>query len=219
MFCSKCGVKISQGSKKCQNCGAPLPPDEYCGGFWGLVNGNGQRKCPETERLDNCEPVMVDRVKSKDGFYERDKQKAAGYKKKVRKLLLISSVLAAMVIIETAAIVVFFAASGNKPETDPDRNSEGLMTENNDFYSMLSGMGEIREDETDSGDITANESYQEETGESTAQEETNESETHSETAGEEFSESAEDITEDITDETEKVFSNGRKDEIEIIREN
>jgi len=38
MFCKKCGQKVSPDSGHCGNCGAVVGPDEYCGGFWGLVD-------------------------------------------------------------------------------------------------------------------------------------------------------------------------------------
>ena len=40
MFCSKCGVKLPEKANKCPNCGESVTGNEYCGGFWGLVNGN-----------------------------------------------------------------------------------------------------------------------------------------------------------------------------------
>lgn len=42
MFCSKCGYKISKGSKVCSNCQTPVSETEVCGGFWGLVGNNRQ---------------------------------------------------------------------------------------------------------------------------------------------------------------------------------
>lgn len=49
MYCSKCGARVSGSA--CGNCGTPVTPADYCGGFWGLVGetppvsaGDGSRQ-------------------------------------------------------------------------------------------------------------------------------------------------------------------------------
>jgi cell division protein FtsB len=41
MYCNNCGSKINEGDKICPECGADTSA-EFCGGFWGLVSGEGQ---------------------------------------------------------------------------------------------------------------------------------------------------------------------------------
>ncbi|MCR5795334.1 MAG: zinc-ribbon domain-containing protein [Solobacterium sp.] len=37
MFCGKCGANISEGSKKCPNCGTPVRNNEFLGGFQDIL--------------------------------------------------------------------------------------------------------------------------------------------------------------------------------------
>ena len=37
MFCGKCGANISEGMKKCPNCGTPLRKNEFLGGFQDIL--------------------------------------------------------------------------------------------------------------------------------------------------------------------------------------
>ena len=88
MFCSKCGVKLPEKANKCPNCGEPVTGNEYCGGFWGLVNGNKPQAPKPTERI-NTESRNIQDSKKDNKPSEREVRMMNNYKKKTRHLIIV----------------------------------------------------------------------------------------------------------------------------------
>lgn len=165
MFCSKCGVKLPKKANKCPNCGEPVTGNEYCGGFWGLVNGNKPQAPKATERI-NTENRNIQASKKDNKPSEREVRMMNNYKKNTRNLLIVSAALAAVVIIEFIVILMFVLGSGNDGNIEMTDNSNIAATEtdngNNEFLQQ-----EITRD------TTAEEVTTEEYTEETTEEETN----------------------------------------------
>lgn len=130
MFCSKCGVKLSQKSGKCPNCGACVPEDEYCGGFWGLVNGNGQPAAGKTESLNNEGQRQAESRQQENRISEREQKALNKYKRNIKNLLITTAVLAVIVIAELIAIVMLAAGFGGNGGTETAEGA-GFMTGEN----------------------------------------------------------------------------------------
>lgn len=165
MFCSKCGVNLPEKANKCPNCGEPVTGNEYCGGFWGLVNGNKPQAPKATERI-NTENRNIQASKKDNKPSEREVRMMNNYKKNTRNLLIVSAALAAVVIIEFIVILMFVLGSGNDGNIEMTDNSNIAATEtdngNNEFLQQ-----EITRD------TTAEEVTTEEYTEETTEEETN----------------------------------------------
>lgn len=165
MFCSKCGVNLPEKANKCPNCGEPVTGNEYCGGFWGLVNGNKPQAPKATERI-NTENRNIQASKKDNKPSEREVRMMNNYKKNTRNLLIVSAALAAVVIIEFIVILMFVLGSGNDGNIEMTDNSNIAATEtdngNNEFLQQ-----EITQD------TTAKEVTTEEYTEETTEEETN----------------------------------------------
>ena len=165
MFCSKCGVNLPEKANKCPNCGEPVTGNEYCGGFWGLVNGNKPQAPKATERI-NTENRNIQDSKKDNKPSEREVRMMNNYKKNTRNLLIVSAALAAVVIIEFIVILMFVLGSGNDGNIKMTDNSNIAATEtdngNNEFLQQ-----EITQD------TTAKEVTTEEYTEETTEEETN----------------------------------------------
>lgn len=165
MFCSKCGVNLPEKANKCPNCGEPVTGNEYCGGFWGLVNGNKPQAPKATERI-NTENRNIQASKKDNKPSEREVRIMNNYKKNTRNLLIVSAALAAVVIIEFIVILMFVLGSGNDGNIEMTDNSNIAATEtdngNNEFLQP-----EITQD------TTAKEVTTEEYTEETTEEETN----------------------------------------------
>lgn len=165
MFCSKCGVNLPEKANKCPNCGEPVTGNEYCGGFWGLVNGNKPQAQKATERI-NTENRNIQASKKDNKPSEREVRMMNNYKKNTRNLLIVSAALAAVVIIEFIVILMFVLGSGNDGNIEMTDNSNIAATEtdngNNEFLQQ-----EITRD------TTAEEVTTEEYTEETTEEETN----------------------------------------------
>lgn len=165
MFCSKCGVKLPEKANKCPNCGESVTGNEYCGGFWGLVNGNKPQAPKATERI-NTENRNIQASKKDNKPSEREVRMMNNYKKNTRNLLIVSAALAAVVIIEFIVILMFVLGSGNDGNIEMTDNSNIAATEtdngNNEFLQQ-----EITQD------TTAKEVTTEEYTEETTEEETN----------------------------------------------
>lgn len=165
MFCSKCGVNLPEKANKCPNCGEPVTGNEYCGGFWGLVNGNKPQAPKATERI-NTENRNIQASKKDNKPSEREVRMMNNYKKNTRNLLIVSAALAAVVIIEFIVILMFVLGSGNDGNIKMTDNSNIAATEtdngNNEFLQP-----EITQD------TTAKEVTTEEYTEETTEEETN----------------------------------------------
>lgn len=165
MFCSKCGVNLPEKANKCPNCGEPVTGNEYCGGFWGLVNGNKPQAPKATERI-NTENRNIQASKKDNKPSEREVRIMNNYKKNTRNLLIVSAALAAVVIIEFIVILMFVLGSGNDGNIKMTDNSNIAATEtdngNNEFLQQ-----EITQD------TTAKEVTTEEYTEETTEEETN----------------------------------------------
>jgi len=165
MFCSKCGVNLPEKANKCPNCGEPVTGNEYCGGFWGLVNGNKPQAPKATERI-NTENRNIQASKKDNKPSEREVRMMNNYKKNTRNLLIVSAALAAVVIIEFIVILMFVLGSGNDGNIEMTDNSNIAATEtdngNNEFLQP-----EITQD------TTAKEVTTEEYTEETTEEETN----------------------------------------------
>ena len=165
MFCSKCGVNLPEKANKCPNCGEPVTGNEYCGGFWGLVNGNKPQAPKATERI-NTENRNIQASKKDNKTSEREVRMMNNYKKNTRNLLIVSAALAAVVIIEFIVILMFVLGSGNDGNIEMTDNSNIAATEtdngNNEFLQQ-----EITQD------TTAKEVTTEEYTEETTEEETN----------------------------------------------
>lgn len=165
MFCSKCGVKLPEKANKCPNCGESVTGNEYCGGFWGLVNGNKPQAPKATERI-NTENRNIQASKKDNKPSEREVRMMNNYKKNTRNLLIVSAALAAVVIIEFIVILMFVLGSGNDGNIEMTDNSNIAATEtdngNNEFLQQ-----EITQD------TTAEEVTTEEYTEETTEEETN----------------------------------------------
>lgn len=165
MFCSKCGVNLPEKANKCPNCGEPVTGNEYCGGFWGLVNGNKPQAPKATERI-NTENRNIQASKKDNKPSEREVRIMNNYKKNTRNLLIVSAALAAVVIIEFIVILMFVLGSGNDGNIEMTDNSNIAATEtdngNNEFLQQ-----EITQD------TTAKEVTTEEYTEETTEEETN----------------------------------------------
>lgn len=136
MFCSKCGVKLPEKAKKCPNCGEPVTGNEYCGGFWGLVNGNKPQAPKATERI-NTENRNIQASKKDNKPSEREVRMMNNYTKNTRSLLIVSAALAAAVIIEFIVILMFVLGSENDGNIEMTDNSNIAATEtdngNNEF--------------------------------------------------------------------------------------
>lgn len=136
MFCSKCGVNLPEKAKKCPNCGEPVTGNEYCGGFWGLVNGNKPQAPKATERI-NTENRNIQASKKDNKPSEREVKMMNNYKKNTRSLLIVSAALAAAVIIEFIVILMFVLGSENDGNIEMTDNSNIAATEtdngNNEF--------------------------------------------------------------------------------------
>ena len=128
MFCSKCGVKLPEKANKCPNCGEPVTGNEYCGGFWGLVNGNKPQVPKPTERI-NTENRNIQASKKDNKPSEREVRMMNNYKKNTRNLLIVSAALAAVVIIEFIVIVTFILSSGNDGNIEMTDNANIVATE------------------------------------------------------------------------------------------
>lgn len=165
MFCSKCGVNLPEKANKCPNCGEPVTGNEYCGGFWGLVNGNKPQAPKATERI-NTENRNIQASKKDNKPSEREVRMMNNYKKNTRNLLIVSAALAAVVIIEFIVILMFVLGSGNDGNIEMTDNSNIAATEtdngNNEFLQQ-----EITQY------TTAEEVITEEYTEETTEEETN----------------------------------------------
>lgn len=165
MFCSKCGVKLPEKANKCPNCGEPVTGNEYCGGFWGLVNGNKPQAPKATGRI-NTENRNIQASKKDNKPSEREVRMMNNYKKNTRNILIVSAALAAVVIIEFIVILMFVLGSGNDGNIEMTDNSNIAATEtdngNNEFLQQ-----EITQD------TTAKEVTTEEYTEETTEEETN----------------------------------------------
>lgn len=165
MFCSKCGVNLPEKANKCPNCGEPVTGNEYCGGFWGLVNGNKPQAPKATERI-NTENRNIQASKKDNKPSEREVRMMNNYKKNTGNLLIVSAALAAVVIIEFIVILMFVLGSGNDGNIEMTDNSNIAATEtdngNNEFLQQ-----EITQD------TTAKEVTTEEYTEETTEEETN----------------------------------------------
>lgn len=161
MFCSKCGVKLPEKAKKCSNCGEPVTGNEYCGGFWGLVNGNKPQAPKATERI-NTENRNIQASKKDNKPSEREIRMMNNYKKNTRNLLIVSAALAAVVIIEFIVILMFVLGSENDGNIEMTDNSNIAATEtdngNNEFLQQ-----EITRDTT--AEEVTTEEYTEETTE------------------------------------------------------
>lgn len=181
MFCSKCGVKLPEKANKCPNCGEPVTGNEYCGGFWGLVNGNKPQAPKATERI-NTENRNIQASKKDNKPSEREVGMMNNYKKNTGNLLIVSAALAAVVIIEFIVILMFVLGSGN------DGNIE--MTDNSNIAAT----------ETDNGN---NEFLQQEITQYT---------TAKEVTTEEYTEEA------TEEETNGIFQNDKKDEMDFMNE-
>ena len=146
MFCSKCGVNLPEKANKCPNCGEPVTGNEYCGGFWGLVNGNKPQAPKATERI-NTENRNIQASKKDNKPSEREVRMMNNYKKNTRNLLIVSAALAAVVIIEFIVILMFVLGSGNDGNIEMTDNSNIAATEtdngNNEFLQQ-----EITQDTT-----------------------------------------------------------------------
>lgn len=165
MFCSKCGVKLPEKANKCPNCGEPVTGNEYCGGFWGLVNGNKPQVPKPTERI-NTESRNIQASKKDNKPSEREVRMMNNYKKNTRNLLIVSAALAAVVIIEFIVIVTFILSSGN------DGNIE--MTDNANIVATEADNGNEENFQQEiTQDTTAEEVTTEEYTEETTEEETN----------------------------------------------
>lgn len=136
MFCSKCGVNLPEKANKCPNCGEPVTGNEYCGGFWGLVNGNKPQAPKATERI-NTENRNIQDSKKDNKPSEREVRMMNNYKKNTRNLLIVSAALAAVVIIEFIVILMFVLGSENDGNIEMTDNSNIAATEtdngNNEF--------------------------------------------------------------------------------------
>lgn len=136
MFCSKCGVKLPEKANKCPNCGESVTGNEYCGGFWGLVNGNKPQAPKATERI-NTENRNIQASKKDNKPSEREVRMMNNYKKNTRNLLIVSAALAAAVIIEFIVILMFVLGSENDGNIEMTDNSNIAATEtdngNNEF--------------------------------------------------------------------------------------
>lgn len=136
MFCSKCGVNLPEKANKCPNCGESVTGNEYCGGFWGLVNGNKPQAPKATERI-NTENRNIQASKKDNKPSEREVRMMNNYKKNTRNLLIVSAALAAAVIIEFIVILMFVLGSGNDGNIEMTDNSNIAATEtdngNNEF--------------------------------------------------------------------------------------
>ena len=73
MFCSKCGYKISKGSRICSNCQTPVSETEVCGGFWGLV-GNNKQDSPSSPDFPVPESGAYNKV-GNESFYQFDQER------------------------------------------------------------------------------------------------------------------------------------------------
>lgn len=139
MFCSKCGVNLPEKAKKCPNCGEPVTGNEYCGGFWGLVNGNKPQAPKATERI-NTENRNIQASKKDNKPSEREVRMMNNYKKNTRSLLIVSAALAAAVIIEFIVILMFVLGSENDGNIEMTDNSNIAATEtdngNNEFLQQ-----------------------------------------------------------------------------------
>lgn len=136
MFCSNCGVKLPEKANKCPNCGESVTGNEYCGGFWGLVNGNKPQAPKATERI-NTENRNIQASKKDNKPSEREVKMMNNYKKNTRSLLIVSAALAAAVIIEFIVILMFVLGSENDGNIEMTDNSNIAATEtdngNNEF--------------------------------------------------------------------------------------
>lgn len=136
MFCSKCGVNLPEKANKCPDCGEPVTGNEYCGGFWGLVNGNKPQAPKATERI-NTENRNIQASKKDNKPSEREVRMMNNYKKNTRNLLIVSAALAAAVIIEFIVILMFVLGSENDGNIEMTDNSNIAATEtdngNNEF--------------------------------------------------------------------------------------
>ncbi|MGN0565262.1 MAG: zinc-ribbon domain-containing protein [Candidatus Limousia pullorum] len=139
MFCSNCGVKLPEKANKCPNCGESVTGNEYCGGFWGLVNGNKPQAPKATERI-NTENRNIQASKKDNKPSEREVGMMNNYKKNTGNILIVSAALAAVVIIEFIVILMFVLGSGNDGNIEMTDNSNIAATEtdngNNEFLQQ-----------------------------------------------------------------------------------
>lgn len=139
MFCSNCGVKLPEKANKCPNCGESVTGNEYCGGFWGLVNGNKPQAPKATERI-NTENRNIQASKKDNKPSEREVRMMNNYKKNTGNILIVSAALAAVVIIEFIVILMFVLGSGNDGNIEMTDNSNIAATEtdngNNEFLQQ-----------------------------------------------------------------------------------
>ncbi len=55
MFCHKCGMKIKPKTSICPNCNRPVDENEFCGGFWDLLEGEEKPQKNRKESGENQE--------------------------------------------------------------------------------------------------------------------------------------------------------------------
>lgn len=189
MFCSKCGVKLPEKANKCPSCGEPVTGNEYCGGFWGLVNGN-KPKTPKVAERINTENRNIQTSKNDGRAYERELRMMNNYKKTARNLFIVSAVLAAVVIIEFIVIVTFIWGSGNDIDTE--------MTDNTNITVTEADNGNVEDFQEETTEYTADDFQQDMTTEEVTTEEYTEETTEEENTG--------------------MFQNDKKDEMDYINE-
>lgn len=173
MFCSKCGVKLPEKANKCPSCGEIVTGNEYCGGFWGLVNGNKPQMPKVTERI-NTDNRNIQASQRENKPSEREVRMMNNYKKNTRNLLIVSAALAAVVIIEFIVIIMFILGSGNDGITEMTDNTNIAVTEadNGNAENFMEETTEYTADDFQQ-DMTTEEVTTEEYTEETTEEENN----------------------------------------------